>query len=120
MRDLPLYTSALIPFLAQTATEQATWERLGIAGASTGIMIYLWRYFIGREAIRAADDAADRNRLLEKQNELQTQVVELLKEQIVQANSTAQALVESQKAIIRSHREVEVVNQVHAVIDEKH
>lgn len=96
MRDLAVCTSAIIPILAQTP-DQATWERLGIAGVSTGIMIYIWRYFIAREEARAIADAADKNRLLEQLNKSQDQVVNLLQAQIVQADRASTALVNAQR-----------------------
>ena len=87
------------------APNAATWERLGIAGLSLFVTVFIWRYFTAREAKAMAEaleekrkheeaDAIERNRLLQIQNELQAQVVNLLKQARTDSDAVARQLLE--------------------------
>ena len=91
----------------------ASWERLGIAGLSIFVTVFIWRYFTAREtrAVKEAleekrrhEEAAniERDRLLVLLNQSNQEVVELLKQAAINADNVARRLFES---------------KVHAVID---
>ncbi len=117
MKDLIICLPSL-SLLAQMP-QQDSYERLGIAGISLGVTVFIWKYFVNKESAaqakrdedekkaqakrdekeaeekverqkREAADIAERNRLLEVANHLQTENVTLQK-QIVEM-LTAQAI----------------------------
>ena len=97
MRDFIIANSA--PFyVAQTAFDG--WERMGIVGLSLAATAFIFGYFSKRDAdiqiklekdrselaeryaAISARDSEERKRLMEENNQLQQQIVDLLKQQI--------------------------------------
>ena len=104
MKDIIFLPVIFTTFAQVTLPETAeAWEKLTLTGLSIAVTIYLWRYFTKREAdttaVRLEEkarldkvDTIERNRLLEVQNELQAQIVALLREQ---ANAVTRTIVEN-------------------------
>ncbi len=98
MKDLIFFPS-FVTALAQVDSAQASWERLGIASLSIAATAFIWKYFTDKESeakeeakereakesterkAREIADTAERNRLLGVANDLQKEVIDLLKHQ---------------------------------------
>jgi hypothetical protein len=109
MRDL--IPAPFIVSLVAQIPPVSIWEQLTISGIGITATIFLWRHFTAKEAEakkdsdakfleREKEDKAERNRLLEIQNTLQSEVIELLKQQRLDACLVAERLEHPTRTIV--------------------
>lgn len=87
MKDLVLIP-IFAPLVAQIAPVQTEWERLGITGLSIMATVFIWRYFNAKQDAKDLQSSAERDRLLKEANAKNQEIIDLLKQQIIDSRKT--------------------------------
>ena len=71
------------PIVAQTIPLGNEWERLGTTGLAIAATVFIWRYFNIKQDEKERASISERDRLLKIANDKNQEIIELLKQQIL-------------------------------------